>query len=183
MRRAGLAALALVAVLVACSSNTGSGSGGQLPGPVPEGVRFRTPPANAPAASSFELKLLNGESVDAAAQWAQRPMVLVFFESWCQLCRDQQRGINEVADEYRDVILFLGVAGRSGVDDVREYVAQNDISYPVGVDSSGDMWLHYAADEPPLVVLVSKNGKVLRGWPGGTPPDVLRRQIEDLAVA
>lgn len=182
MRRAGLAALALVAVLTACSSTTASGSGGELPGPVPSGVRFPTPPANAPAASSFELKLLNGEAVDSAAQWAQRPMVLVFFESWCQLCRQQQPGINEIADDYRNVIFFLGVAGRSDVADVRTYVAENDISYPVGVDSSGDVWLHYAADEPPLVVLVSRNGKVLRGWPGGTTPDVLRQQIEDLAI-
>jgi hypothetical protein len=182
MRHTRLAALALVAVLAACSPTAGSGSGGKLPGPVPEGVRFPAPPANAPPASSFELTLLNGEAVDSAAQWAQRPMVLIFFESWCQLCRDQQPGVNKIVNEYHDVILFLGVAGRSDVDDVREYVTENDVSYPVGVDSPGDMWLHYAADEPPLVVLISKNGKVLRGWPGGTTPDVLRQQIEDLAV-
>jgi peroxiredoxin len=182
MTPAGLAALALVAVLAACSSTAASESGGGLPGPVPEGVTFRAPPATAPPAPSFELELLNGQTVDSAQQWAERPMVLVFFESWCRLCRDQQSGINDVADQFADVVLFVGVAGQSPVDDVREYVADNDVDYPVGVDSSGRLWLKYAATEPPLVVLVSKDGRLLRGWPGGTTQEALRDQIERLAV-
>ena len=90
-----------------------------------------------------------------------------------------QRGL---AEEYDDVVLFLGVAGQSEVADVHEYVADNDVPYPVGVDPSGDLWLKYAAEEPPLVALVSKDGRLLSGWPGGITPDTLRAQIDRLAV-
>lgn len=49
-------------------------------------------------------------------------------------------------------------------------------------DGSGRVWLDYAAAEPPQVVLVSKDGRVLRGWPGGVDDEVLRTQIDELAV-
>lgn len=181
MRRALVGAALSVALLVGCSSDDPEESTG-LPGPVPEGVAFREPPKNAPPAPSFELPLLDGEVVDSDEQWADRPVVLVFFESWCELCREQQPGINDLVEEYRDVVLFLGIAGLSDSADLREYVDENDVAYPIGTDRSGEVWLRYAASEPPLVALVSKGGRLLRGWPGGLSADSLRGQIDELAV-
>jgi peroxiredoxin len=186
MRRrvVGLVAPALAAgLLVGCSSDDDSETSTGLPGPVPEGVAFREPPKSAPPAPSFELPLLDGEVVDSDEQWADRPMVLIFFESWCELCRDQQAEINDLAEEYRDVVLFLGIAGLSEAEDLRAYVDENDVAYPVGTDPSGEVWLRYAAREPPLVALISKGGRLLRGWPGGLPAQTLRGQIDELAVA
>lgn len=185
MIRAGMAATFLVAALLAgCSSADDSPavSPAALPGPVPDGVTFRVPPKSAPPAPSFELPLLGGETVSAEDQWAQRPVVLVFFESWCELCRQQQPEINELVEDYRDVVLFLGIAGLSDAGDLREYVADNDVAYPVATDQSGEVWLKYAASEPPLVALISKGGRLLRGWPGGLAGPTLRRQIDELAV-
>ncbi|MGH3453257.1 MAG: TlpA family protein disulfide reductase [Nocardioidaceae bacterium] len=180
-----LAALLAVTLVANCSSDadTPSDTSAALPGPVPEGVTFRTPPERAPAAPEFRLNLLDDEVLVAEEQWSERPMVLVFFESWCELCRQQQPGINELVEEYRDIVLFVGVAGMSKEDELREYVEDNEVAYPVGVDRSGEVWLRYAAEEPPLVALVSKGGHVLRGWPGGLSPDELRSQIEELAIA
>lgn len=181
MRRAHpMSVLIAAALLAGCSSSEPPLAG--LPGPVPDGVTFHEAPASAPPAPEFELSLINGEVVDAASAWAQRPMVLVFFESWCDLCRDQQPAINELADEYEDSVLFLGVAGLSADDDVVQYVRDNDVPYPVAIDADGEVWLNYAAEEPPLVVLVTKGGQVARGWPGGLDGDQLRAQVEDVLV-
>lgn len=181
-----LLAMLLTATLVAgCSTATDSppDASDELPGPVPEGVTFRTPPERAPAAPEFELRLLDDQVVAAEELWAERPMVLIFFESWCELCRQQQPGINDLVEEYRDIVLFVGVADQSAAADLREYVEANDVAYPVGIDQSGQAWLNYAADEPPLVALVSKGGQLLSGWPGGLSADRLRGQIQELAVA
>jgi thiol-disulfide isomerase/thioredoxin len=174
------ALLMVLSLLVGCSSGSGAPVG--PPGPAPENVTFVEPPAEAPRAPSFELELLNGERVDSQAHWAERPMVLVFFESWCELCMEQQPEINELVADYEDVVLFLGIAELSSEDDLLEYVRDNDVAYPVAVDSSGDIWFRYAATEPPVVVLISKGGRVLRGWPGGISGEMLRGQIEELAI-
>ncbi len=180
MSRAAAAVLTATALLAGCSGGGGSAAG--LPGPVPDGVSFPEPPATAPPAPRFELDLLGGEHLEAASQWAERPLVLVFFESWCEPCREQQPEINRLAAEYEETVLFVGIAGLSDEDGVRDYVRDNDVPYPVGIDGTGKVWLDYAAPEPPQVVLVSKEGRVLRGWPGGVAPEVLRAQIDELAV-
>jgi len=183
--RACLAATFLVAALLTgCSSAADSPdeSAAALPGPVPDGVTFRVAPKTAPAAPAFELPLLDGETVSVADQWADRPVVLIFFESWCEICKEEQPEINDLVEKYQDVVLFLGIAGMSSEEELRQYVEDNDVAYPVGTDESGKIWLRYAAEEPPLIALVSKGGQLLRGWPGGLPAGTLQDQIEELAV-
>ncbi|HEX6327048.1 MAG TPA: TlpA disulfide reductase family protein [Jiangellaceae bacterium] len=180
MKLARLAAGAALVVLSACSGGTASID--ELPGPVPENVVFRDPPAGAPPAPAFELDLLGGDALDLTEQWDARPVVLVFFESWCTLCHDQQESINDVVDDYRDVVLFVGIANLSEPADVEQYVGDNDITYPVGIDSTGRTFLNYAVTEPPLVALVSKGGQLLRGWPEGISGEELRKHIDELAV-
>lgn len=179
--RSAAAVAAAAAFLAGCSTTDTSPAG--LPGAVPDGVIFHEADDSALSAPEFELPLLAGEVLDAADAWAERPMVLVFFESWCEICRDQQAGINELAEEYEDVVLFVGIADMSTEDEVREYVADNDVPYPVGIDDGGEIWLDYAAEEPPLVALVTKDGYVARGWPGGIDPDRLADQIGEVLVA
>jgi thiol-disulfide isomerase/thioredoxin len=176
-----LAALAAVIVLGGCAGDPEAP--GPLPGPVPAGVTFHEPPASAPTAPVFTLELLDGGSLELAEQWRQRPVVLVFFESWCTRCRDQQPGINEVAEQYRDVVLFVGVASQSEPADVERYTSDAGIAYPVGIDPSGRAALRYAVAEPPLVALVSKGGRLLRGWPEGVSGTELRDHIDREAVA
>lgn len=180
MMPARLAAFAAAVMLSACSG--APTATGQLPGPVPDGVEFRDPPATAPPAPPIELDLLDGRSLDLSEEWDERPVVLVFFESWCTRCRDQQESINDVVDDYRDVVLFVGIANLSESADVEQYVSDNDITYPVGIDTSSRTALNYAVSEPPLVALISRGGQVLRGWPEGISGEALREQIDQLAV-
>jgi peroxiredoxin len=180
VKLARLAAGAALVILSACSGETASTD--ELPGPVPQNVVFRDPPASAPRAPAFELDLLGGDTLDLSEQWDARPVVLVFFESWCTLCQEQQESINDVVDDYRDVVLFVGIANLSEPADVEQYVGDNDITFPVGIDSTGRTFLNYAVTEPPLVALVSKGGQLLRGWPEGISGEELAQQIEQLAV-
>lgn len=180
MKRTSCAGAIAAVLLAGCS--TSDPTPGELPGSVPDGVTFHEADESALAAPEFELPLLSGEVLDAPSAWAERPMVLVFFETWCEICLDRQPGINELAAQYEDIVLFVGIADLSEEDDVRGYVSDNDVAYPVGIDESGEIWLDYAAEEPPLVTLVAKGGRVVRGWPGGIDADELRDQIDELLV-
>ena len=180
--RGALAAL-LVAVLVAGALAGCAGTPrGRLPGPVPSGVEFRPAPDDAPPAPPLTLELTDGTTLDLAEQWDERPVVLVFFETWCTRCEGQQGPINDVVEEYEDEVLFVGVANLSDPDDVATYVEDNNVTYPVAVDPSGDAWLMYAVAEAPLVALVSKDGSLLRGWPEGVAGRELSTTIAELAV-
>jgi peroxiredoxin len=180
VRASGLAVLAAAVVLGGCAGDPGTP--GELPGPVPAGVTFHEAPDSAPTAPVFTLELLDGRVLDLAEQWRQRPVVLVFFESWCSRCAEQQPGINEVVDAYRDVVLFVGIASQSEPAAVEQYVSDADLTYPVGIDPTGRTALKYAVAEPPLVALISKDGRLLRGWPEGVAGPELREHIDQEAV-
>lgn len=164
MRRTATA-LALALALTSCSA----------------GTTYVEAPPTAPPAPAFDLELLDGSTLDLAEQWKDRPVVLVFFESWCELCARQQAGITALSEEYRDTVLFVGVGHESSREETTTFVRDNDIGYPIGLDVSGDVWRRYRVDEPPLITLVSKGGRLVRGWPGGT--DELGKQIQRFLVA
>ncbi|WP_026876368.1 TlpA family protein disulfide reductase [Jiangella gansuensis] len=188
MNRSGVGARAVVALgmtvglvlgLGGCSSDDDAVAF-ELPGAVPADVQFVDAPATAPPAPDFEVELLDGSTLDIAEQWDERPVVLVFFESWCELCANQQDDITAVSEEFRDSVLVVGIGNRTSVDDATAYLREHDITYPIGLDADGEIWRRYGVDEPPLVALIAKGGQLVRGWPGGV--DDLGAQLREFVV-
>jgi peroxiredoxin len=179
------AALALGLLLLAGGCGGGSdetaGGAADLPGTVPAGVVYADPPAGALRAPPFSARLLDGTSISAAELWADRPVVLVFTASWCSRCAEEHRAVAEVIDEYGDAVASLGVVREDDAEAAVDYADKLDLGRPIA-SASERVWLDYAAREPPVVVLISRGGKVLRGWPGGVPREVLERQLDRVVV-
>lgn len=141
MRRLLTGVVVAVLALAGCSgSDDPAAVSFELPGDVPADVTFIDAPPTAPPAPSFELELLDGSTLDLAEQWEQRPVVLVFFESFCELCAQQQADITALSEEYRDTVLFVGVGSATSADDAAEYLREHDIAYPVGLDPDGEVF-------------------------------------------
>jgi thiol-disulfide isomerase/thioredoxin len=174
--------VALLLAAVGCGGGDASeGGASNLPGPVPEGVAFRPPPAEAPPAPEIAAELVDGTPVTASELWDDRPVVLVFTASWCDRCAGVHRRAAEVVDEHEGVAL-LGVVPGNDAAGAREYAAELELGYPIAVVGER-VWLNYAVREPPAVVVVAPPGKVLRGWPGGVEPLVLARSLDELVAS
>ena len=162
-------AAALLLVVAGCGGNDDqdvAGGAADLPGPVPAGVSFVDPPKKALDAPDFSAELLDGTPVTVSELWRDRPLVLVFTASWCERCRDIHAGVAEAVDAHDGAIGLLGVVAEDDAEAAKEYAADLDLGHPVAA-ADEHAWLSYAAREPPVVVLVSKGGKVLRGFPAG----------------
>jgi peroxiredoxin len=179
------AALGLALIVGACGgSGTDETAGGaaDLPGTVPAGVAYADPPARALSAPGFSAELLDGTPIQAAELWEKRPLVLVFTASWCQRCAELHREVAAAVDELGDAVALLGVVPEDDAEGARDYAEELDLGHPVAV-ASERVWLNYAAREPPVVVLISRGGKVLRGWPGGVSRADLARRLGELVRA
>jgi len=173
------AALALGLVAAGCGGDDPVAGGAEdLPGPVPKGVTFAEPPASAVDAPDFAATLVDGTPVRASELWNDRPLVLVFTASWCETCADVHRTAARVVDEHEGVAL-LGVVPADDADAARDYADELDLGDPLAA-ADDEVWLDYAAREPPLVALVAPGGKILRGWPGGVEEAVLARELDAL---
>jgi peroxiredoxin len=175
-----IASLATVLVLAACGGDEEvAGGSSDLPGPVPEGARFAEPPSSALPAPPFRAELVDGTAVDAADLWAERPFLFVFTASYCDRCRDLHRAAAEAVDSFDGAAGLLGIVGADDADGGREYAEELDLGAPLAV-ADERVWLSYAAREPGLVVLVSRGGKVVRGWPTGATETELADALDEL---
>jgi thiol-disulfide isomerase/thioredoxin len=183
MRRSALGlVLALALALAGCGGGDDEVAGGasDLPGPVPEGIEFPEAPESALAAPDFSVELVDGTPFAASDLWQERPVVLVFTASFCDRCREIHRGVAEAVAEHDGAIALLGVVGDDDPE-AQGYAEELDVGHPVAV-AGERIWLSYAAREPGLVVLVSRGGRVLRGWPQGISADELAPHLDRVIV-
>lgn len=175
--------LPLLVVLLALAGCGGgdevAGGAGDLPGPVPAGVEFRPPPATALEAPAFETELVDGTPVRSGELWRARPVVLVFTASYCDRCREIHRAAAAAVSARDGAVGLLGIVGTDDVEGGREYAEELDLGTPLAV-AGERLWLNYAAREPGLVVLVSRGGKVVRGWPTGATAEELAAALDGL---
>jgi len=179
-----LGALLLIAGCTGTDDDEGNqavsqGGAGDLPGRLPEDVSFRKSPRNALTAPEFSAALLDGTSVTASDLWDDRPVVLVFTASACSECTAVHREVAEAVDEHAGAVALLAVVREDDLEGAREFAEDQQLGYPIALGSER-VWLSYAAEEPPLVVLVAPGGKVLRGWPGGVDGSDLDAQLDKL---
>ncbi|SDM17809.1 TlpA family protein disulfide reductase [Allokutzneria albata] len=174
-----IAAAVVALVLVACSAEPPRGGKRALPGPVPAGVSYRD--ATGATAPRLTLSLVDGTQVSTEDLWRDRPLVLVFFSSWCGHCGRTQAEFTALAEKHRDVVTFLGVAGRDSDADLRRYLDEHRVNYPVARDDEGQSaGRAFALREPPLVALVAKGGALVKGWPGGTTAGTVEAELANL---
>jgi thiol-disulfide isomerase/thioredoxin len=180
-RPARVASLLVVAVLAlaACGGDDESYGGAEsLPGELPSGVEFEPQSGGVPA-PDFTTDLIDGTSVTASDLWDDRPVVLLFTASWCEACKDEHRKVAEAVEEQDGAASLLAVVPADDAEGAREYAQELELDHPVAVGNE-DIWLDYAAREPPLAVLVAPGGRVLRGWPGGVDEAELQEDLDGL---
>lgn len=156
------------------------GGADSLPGPLPAGVTFAstTEGVDAPAT---DLHLVDGTTV-SLGDYEDRPVVLVFFGTWCQWCTDHQPALNELAEKHAGSVLFLGVTGTDTDEEASAYAAEQGLPYPVALDPDLTVHRAFAVDEPPLVAVVAPGGRLVRGWPGGVELDTLADTLDSFSA-
>ena len=179
-------------VLAGCGGDASDGDGAEgrppggaesLPGPVPADVSFSEGGASSPRAPDFSLNLMDGTPIAGPRLWRERPVVLFFFASWCGICGEQQSDLTGLSEEYRDRVLFLGIAGEDTQGPVAAYLDQHRVPYPVAIDPDLGVWRSFGVREPPHVVIISKGGRVIRGWPGGASRDLIVETLETMIAS
>ncbi|GIJ44174.1 hypothetical protein Val02_10600 [Virgisporangium aliadipatigenens] len=135
------------------------------------------------AAPAVLLPLTDGSVLNVADLWAQRPVVLVFFSSWCTQCAARQDALSELARGYADRVLFVGVAAEDKDTDLQDYLRAHRVDYPVAVDRTRAVWESYAVREPPAIALVAPGGALLRGFTGGLDAPALDARLRELILA
>jgi cytochrome c biogenesis protein CcmG/thiol:disulfide interchange protein DsbE len=115
------------------------------------------PVAGSPAIS-FELKSLEGKPV-ALANFRGKPLVMNFFASWCDPCRDEMPLINELAAKSdKDSYSVLGIAVEDTRAAVTEFAKETKLVFPIALDLNSTVKRAYRIFGPPATFFIDGQG-------------------------
>jgi peroxiredoxin len=119
----------------------------------------QAPDSPAPA---FTLKTLNGDSA-SLAQYQGRPVFLNFWASWCEPCRGEMRSIVAAYTGHqaqRLAVLAINLTDQEHMGDVRKFVDDLQLPFPVLLDEKGRVRRAYALHGVPTSVFIDPQGVV-----------------------
>jgi peroxiredoxin len=134
-------------------------------------------------APNFELRLLDGGTIELAAKKDKEIVVLDFWATWCGPCRVAMPVIDRVTKEFEDQgVRLYAVNLEEEPEQIREYLKSVNLSIQVALDTDGSVAEAYKAFSIPQTVIVDKDGTVQVVHVGYSPnmEAELREQLTQL---
>lgn len=173
----GVPALGLLAVLAWASFTSGGAPGGAAVNRsvVEVAVERETAPdftLAMPGGGELRLSDLRGQAV-----------MLDFWASWCQPCREEAPALAQAYREYRGRgVEFVGVNLWDDAGDAQRFLQEQGHRYPNGIDAEGKIAISYGVRGIPEKFFINRDGQIVRKFSGPMNPALLRQILDDLLV-
>jgi methylamine dehydrogenase accessory protein MauD len=128
-------------------------------------------------APAFSLPEPDGGQVDLAS-YAGRPVLLVFWTTSCPICQRELPMLDRMEPEFRARGISVLTICLGGEDEARSYLDSNRIALRSVYDQEGRVGHAYQVSGVPSLVLVGKDGKVMRNTSGWTSDRDLRNWMD-----
>jgi thiol-disulfide isomerase/thioredoxin len=168
-----VAAVAVVSVLGPLLVRDGSG-----------GVTFEGDLRSGGSLDRLTLPALEGDGAIDYASYADRPLVINFFASWCPNCVAEMPAFERVHAAAEGRVAFLGISQNDPRGASIELAEQTGITYDTGVDERGAFFNALGATGMPTTVFVRPGGEIAQVWTGALDEGSLTQLIDQyLGVA
>lgn len=146
------------ALIVAGCARSGSG---QNLGVVPSATVPPVGVAVGRRAPELQLETLEGDWVRLSGFRGQ-PVMINFWAVWCGFCRIELPGMQEVYEAYRDQgFVILAVDVQEERSEVKPFVDELGLTFPVLLDSKGEVSRSYRIRGLPTSYFVGQNGVIM----------------------
>lgn len=140
-----------------------------------------TSPQVGALAPNFRLQTFDGEEM-LLSDLRGRPVFINFWATWCFFCISEMPAIQELATEYGDDAVMLGVNVAEPVEDAQTFATNFEITYPLVLDSDREVTEAYQVRSMPTSVFVDANGVIQAFGFGAMFPDQIREHLDPLVA-
>jgi cytochrome c biogenesis protein CcmG/thiol:disulfide interchange protein DsbE len=130
------------------------------------------------AASSFHLKSLDGKPV-GLADFRGRPLMINFFATWCDPCREEMPLINKLAARAgKDGYAVLGIAVEDTRAAITQYAQEAKLGFPIALDLNSTVKRAYRIFGPPATFFIDGGGTIRDVVIGPITPERAREGLK-----
>jgi peroxiredoxin len=107
---------------------------------------------------------MDGKTVDLSTVIGKKPVMLIFWASWCPNCKSEVPKVNDLVKKYQEKGMeFIGI--NVGYNDsegkARRFMDKTGMAYPVIFDSKGKIPRMYGIQGVPTILVANKNGVIV----------------------
>ncbi|MCL2209382.1 MAG: TlpA family protein disulfide reductase [Treponema sp.] len=108
----------------------------------------------------FTLEILDDENTSLSSHKGKL-VLLNFWATWCPPCVREMPSMNNLYNQYKNKgFEILAVNLREDSNTVRQFIQDNDYSFPVLLDSDGNVGSVYGVEMIPTSYLIDREGKI-----------------------
>ena len=131
-------------------------------------------------APEFSLPELSGQTLVLSA-YRGKVVVLDFWATWCDPCREEIPHLVDLQNKYRDQGLqIIGISMDDGPEPVRDFYQRYRMNYPVALGNAKIGELYGGVLGLPIAFLIGRDGRIAAKHIGATDLSVLEREIKAL---
>jgi thiol-disulfide isomerase/thioredoxin len=125
--------------------------------------------------AEFTLESVGGERVSLRQAAAGKPVLLVFWATWCPHCNEAVPEINGIQSRLSDRLRILAIDFMESRGKVKAFMKAKSVAYTVLLDSNGKVARQYKVLGIPTYVLLDKEGRVV--YSGNDLPGSLEKYL------
>ncbi len=114
-------------------------------------------------APQFKLPLLENHGDLRLSSLEGRPIVLNFWSSYCDICKQESPAVAKVAAAVGSKVRFLGIDTDDEQGAALKFISKYGITYQVVSDANGVVAAKYGVPGLPVTVFISATGKRILG--------------------
>jgi cytochrome c biogenesis protein CcmG, thiol:disulfide interchange protein DsbE len=127
-----------------------------------EGAASKLGRGDTPAAPVFRLDRLDRPGDVSLEAYRGRPVILNFWASWCEPCKQEAPLLESVWRRYRDRgLVVIGLDFNDLRSDARRFARENRMSYPLAYDGRGETLTDYGVVGAPETFFIDRTGRLV----------------------
>ncbi len=145
----------------------------------PSLVPRQTAPFPPKPAPDFKLELFSGRTIALRDFAGRTPVVINFWASWCQPCREEAPVLAKVSKIYEGRVEFIGVVTNDTQSNALDFLKEFAITYDNGIDRD-NIAVKYRITGIPETFWIDEQGQIVDHWIGAIDEANLTTRIRNL---
>jgi peroxiredoxin len=138
------------------------------------------PPQVGEPVPEFQLSAFDGSPMVLSSQRG-KVVVVNFFASWCDPCRQEAADLEQTWHDYRaEPVQFYGIGYKDAAASVKGFLAKFDVTYPATTETNNATARAYGVTGVPETFVVDGSGQLVRHFIGPVSQTELAHELDQL---